>query len=425
MKDWYLEFIDLNYKPSKQDLICLFRVEPAKGISMKEAAGRVASESSVGTWTTLFKLPRRIKDLMARVYEIKGNFLKVAYPIELFELGNLPQMISSIAGNVFGMKAIKNLRLEDVKIPKRLLKSFRGPQFGIKGLRKAFRIEERPLTATVPKPKLGFNTNEYARVAYEIWKSGIDFVKNDENLTSQRFIPFYKTVEKILKVKEKVEKETGSKKMYLANVSAETKEMEKRIKFVAERGGEIVMVDGLTIGFAALQTAREICEDFNLALYMHRAFHAAFTRNKKHGVSMLVVSTLARMVGVDAIHIGGMGKLVSPKQEVFILKENLTKNEIERNDLAIEWFGFKQTFPVCSGGLHPGIIPRLIKLLGKDLIIQVGGGVMGHPLGIEAGGKAVLQAIDATLKGISLEKAAKEHFELKKALEKWGKLTPI
>jgi ribulose-bisphosphate carboxylase large chain len=425
VKDWYLDFVDLEYKPSKKDFICLFRVEPVKGISMKEAAGRVASESSVGTWTTLFELPNRVKDLMARVYEIKGNFIKVAYPIELFESGNLPQILSSIAGNVFGMKAVKNLRLEDVKIPKELLKSFKGPQFGIEGLRKAFRIKERPLTATVPKPKLGFNLNEYAKVAYQIWKSGIDFVKNDENLTSQKFIPFYKTVEKILKIKENVEKESGDKKMYLANVSAETKEMEKRIKFVAENGGEIVMVDGLTIGFAALQTVREICEDLNLALYMHRAFHAAFTRNKKHGVSMLVISTLARMVGVDALHIGGMGKLVSPKQEVFALKENLTKNEIERNGLLIEWYDVKQIFPVCSGGLHPGIIPKLIKFLGKDLIIQVGGGVMGHPLGIEAGGKAVLQAIDATLKGISLEKAAEKHFELKKALEKWGKITPI
>ena len=77
MKDWYLDFVDLNYKPSKTDLVCLFRVEPSKGITMKEAAGRVASESSAGTWTTLYRLPPRLKKIMARVFEIKGNFVKV------------------------------------------------------------------------------------------------------------------------------------------------------------------------------------------------------------------------------------------------------------------------------------------------------------------------------------------------------------
>ena len=74
--EWYLDFIDLSYKPSKTDLIATFYVEPAEGISIEEAAGRVASESSVGTWTTLWKLPERVKRIMARVFEIKGNIIK-------------------------------------------------------------------------------------------------------------------------------------------------------------------------------------------------------------------------------------------------------------------------------------------------------------------------------------------------------------
>ena len=94
--DWYLDFIDLNYKPSKTDIIAYFYVEPAENISMEEAAGRVASESSVGTWTTLTKLPERVKKLMARVYEINGNIIKIAYPIDLWELGSIPQLLSGV-----------------------------------------------------------------------------------------------------------------------------------------------------------------------------------------------------------------------------------------------------------------------------------------------------------------------------------------
>ncbi len=365
--------------------------------------------------------------MSAKAFEINGNFVKIAYPIGLFEPGNMPQILSSIAGNIFGMKALKNLRLEDVHWPHKLVKSFRGPQFGIRGMRKMFGVYDRPLTATVPKPKLGINTDEYCNIAYQLWKGGLDFVKNDENLTSQNFINFYKTTEKILKTRDKVEKETGERKMYLANVSSETKEMLKRAKFVKDCGGEIVMVDILTVGWAGVQTLRDECEDLGLALYAHRAFHASFSRNPRHGMSMLVVADIGRIVGVDALHIGGMGKLVSPQDEVFILKEELEKRFVKEGShvLAEDWHDIKSIFPVSSGGLHPGIIPRLIKLLGKDIVLQVGGGVIGHKMGIAAGGKAVRQAIDATLKNISLEKYSKNHKELKIALNQWGYKTPI
>ncbi|MDI6807341.1 MAG: ribulose-bisphosphate carboxylase large subunit, partial [Candidatus Aenigmarchaeota archaeon] len=353
--------------------------------------------------------------------------IKVAYPIELFEPGNMPQILSSIAGNIFGMKAVKNLRLEDVSWPHGMIRSFKGPQFGIEGIRKILSVWDRPLTATVPKPKVGLSTEEYCDTAYKIWKSGIDFVKNDENLTSQNFIKFYGTTEKMLKIRDKVERETGEKKLYLANVSSETKEMIKRARFVRECGGEIVMVDILTVGWAGVQSLREECEDLGLAIYSHRAFHASFSRNPKHGMSMLCVANIARLIGTDAIHIGGMGKLVSPKDEIFILKKNLEERIVEETNslLAKDWNRIKPVFPISSGGLHPGIIPRLIKLLGKDIILQVGGGVIGHKMGIDGGGKAVRQAIDATLQNIPLKEYARKHKELEVALKMWRYLTPI
>ncbi len=427
MSDWYLDFIDIGYKPGKDDLVCEFRVEPARGITMKEAAGRVASESSVGTWTTLYKMPSLVKSLMAKVFEIKGNWIKIAYPVEDFELGNMPQIFSSIAGNIFGMKALKNLRLEDVDWPKKIINSFRGPQFGIDGIRKKLKVYGRPLVGTVPKPKLGMTTDEYVKAAGQIWKGGVDFVKNDENMTSQNFVKFYETTRDVLEMRDKIEKQTGEKKMYLANVSAETIEMIKRAEFVAELGGEIVMVDALTVGWAGVQTLRNVCQKLGLAVYMHRAFHSTFTRNPKHGVSMLFVSDAARLVGVDTLHIGGMGKLVSPADELYILKNEIEEKFVKEHGHVLQenWYDIKTVFPVTSGGVHPGIVPRLIKLLGKDIIIQAGGGVMGHEHGPTAGGKAMRQSIDATLKNISLEKYAKSHYELKVALDQWGTKTPV
>src|SRR3989344_8294468 len=154
------DFINLKYKPNSDDLVCLFRVEPNK-ISVKEAAATVALESSVGTWTDVHE-KEYVRKLGAKVFWINGNMIKIAYPEELFEKGNAPNILSSIAGNIFGMKIVKNLRLEDIKFPTGLLKSFPGPKFGIQGIRKIMKIKTRPLVGTIVKPKLGLRTKDHA-----------------------------------------------------------------------------------------------------------------------------------------------------------------------------------------------------------------------------------------------------------------------
>ena len=403
----YIDFLDLDYKPRKDDIICDFFVEP-NSISLEEAAGGVAAESSIGTWTELKTEKPYVKKLQAKVFRIDGNNVKIAYPIELFEPGNMPNILSSIAGNVFGLRALKNLRLNDVILPSRILKIFKGPKYGILGVRRLMKIPDRPLVGTIIKPKLGLRTEDHGRVAYEAWVGGCDIVKDDENLSSQRFNPFKERVVKTLESRDKAEKEIGEKKVYMVNITAETEEMLKRAEYVLENGGEYVMVDILTCGFSALQTLRE--RDFNLVIHGHRAGHAAFTKNPKHGISMRVIAKVARIIGVDQLHVGTVvGKMSETKEEV---EENCSALKTELN-------GLKQVLPVASGGLHPGLVPALIEFFGKDFIIQAGGGIHGHKDGSLAGAKAMRQAVDATLEGIDLREYAKTHKELEIALQIW------
>jgi ribulose-bisphosphate carboxylase large chain len=337
MPEWYHEFVDPNYTPEPEDLICLFRLEPASGYSIEEAAGRVASESSVGTWTELTTMKPRIRRLMAKAYEIQGNWVKIAYTPGLFEPGSMPQVLSSIAGNIFGMKAVEHVRLEDVRWPSKLVRSFKGPRLGIQGVRRLFRVKNRPLSASVPKPKLGLTAKEHARAGYEAWMGGLDLLKDDENLTSQPFNKFQERVNECFRLRDKAEKRTGEKKSYLINITAETNEMLRRAKAVARAGGEYVMIDILTCGWASLQTLRDACEDLKLAIHAHRAFHAAFTRNRVHGMSMLMVSDAARLIGVDQLHIGTViGKLESPRDEVIGLRDNLQQQKVEPSALRFE-----------------------------------------------------------------------------------------
>ncbi|MGC8628728.1 MAG: type III ribulose-bisphosphate carboxylase [Candidatus Micrarchaeia archaeon] len=430
MQDPYADFIDLRYKPQESDVICLFRVEPSKGISMKEAIGRIASESSNGTWAELTTLKEHIRKIRARAFSIQGNYVKIAYPIVLFEMGSIPQLMSSVAGNIFGMKAVKNLRLEDIELPKEYVKHFKGPQFGVDGVfDKIFKMKKRrPLLAHVPKPKVGMTTEEHANVAKNAWLGGVDLLKDDENLTSQSFNTFDRRMKLMFKYRDYAEKVTGEKKSYLANITAETNEMIKRAKLVKDLGGEYVMVDILTIGWSALQTIRNECEDLGLALHAHRAFHAAFTRNPRHGMSMLVVAKLARLIGVDQIHIGTViGKLHASKKEVLDLDEEVTQEAVKEHKdvLSEEWYHIKPTVPVSSGGLHPGLVPFVMKLLGNEIVIQAGGGIDGHPKGVKAGAMAMRQAIEATMEGTSLEEYATNHKELKEALDWWGYMKPV
>ncbi len=414
-----LEFISLKYKP-RDDLVCLFRVEPNK-ISIKEAANTIALESSIGTWVDVKTKKSYVNKLGAKVFSIKGNFVKIAYPSELFEKGNAPNILSSIAGNIFGMKAVRNLRLEDIKIPDKILSSFKGPKFGVNGTRKIMKVYDRPFIGTIIKPKLGLKTRDHARVAYDAWIGGCDIVKDDENLASQSFNVFEERVARTLEKLNQAEEETGEKKAYLANVTAETKEMLKRAQLVEDLGGKFIMVDVITEGFGALQTLREA--NFNLVIHAHRAMHAAFTRNKKHGISMMTIADLVRLIGVDTLHIGTVvGKLEGTLREVSEIREEIEAKKVKETKLRLsqDWKKIKPVLAVSSGGLHPGHVPYLIKHLGKNLVIQMGGGIHGHPRGTKAGAMAARQAVDAVIKKIPLKEYAKTHKELAEALEKWG-----
>ena len=403
----YLDFVDFTYIPKDTDLVCTFLIEP-EGMSLKEAAGGVAAESSVGTWTELTTEKPYVKRLAAHVYSVEGNTVKIAYPIELFEPANMPNILSSVAGNVFGLKALKSLRLLDIEFPKKLLTSFKGPAFGIVGIRKLLKITKRPLVGTIIKPKLGLETKDHATVAYEAWLGGCDIVKDDENLSSQKFNPFETRLTQTLESRDRAQSETGERKVYMINITAETQTMLKRAQNVVDQDGEYVMVDILTCGWSALQTLRN--QNLKLVIHAHRAGHAAFTKNPLHGIAMKPIATVARIIGVDQLHVGTVvGKMSETKAEVI---ENILACKAQMSDL-------KPVLPVASGGLHPRLVPALIDTFGLDFVIQAGGGIHGHPDGTVAGAKAMRQAVDATLEGKTLQEYAKTHKELALALRQW------
>nr|VDD88878.1 RuBisCO long chain, Form III-b [uncultured archaeon] len=257
-----------------------------------------------------------------------------------------------------------------------------------------------------------------------------DYKKDDENLTDQKFNRFKARAKACAKMRDKAEKKTGEIKDYFINVTAESKEMLKRAKIAKNYGFKYVMCDIVTAGWSGLQTLREHCQDSKQAIHAHRAMHATFTRNPKHGISMLTLAKSARLVGVDNIHIGTViGKLVGTKDEVLNLEREMEyhsmREDFKEGILEEDWKRIKSVFPCSSGGLHPGILPEIMDMMGKNIMVQLGGGIHGHPDGTKSGAMATRQAIDAYIRKVKIKEATLIYPELTRALNKWGHEKPV
>jgi ribulose-bisphosphate carboxylase large chain len=404
-------YYDADYEPKDTDILCAFRITPQPGVDPIEAAAAVAGESSTATWTVVWT--DRLTDhqhYQAKAYRVDpvpGNpeqfIAYIAYDLDLFEEGSIANLTSSIIGNVFGFKALRALRLEDMRIPEIYVKTFQGPAHGIVMEREMLNKFGRPLLGATVKPKLGLSARNYGRVVYEALRGGLDFTKDDENINSQ---PFMRWRDRFLYAMEGVtraEAATGEIKGHYMNVTAGDMEaMYERADFAAEIGSAIVMID-LTIGYTAMQSMAKWARRNGVILHLHRAGHSTYTRQKTHGVSFRVIAKWCRLIGVDHIHAGTViGKLEGDPRTTAGYYDTLRENVIPQNPLngiyfEQRWASMPGTMPVASGGIHAGQMHQLIDLLGEDSVLQFGGGTIGHPDGIAAGATANRVALEAMI----------------------------
>ena len=421
-------YYDPDYEPKDTDLLCAFRITPKAPTDMIEAASAVAAESSTGTWTEVWS--NQLTDLeffKARVYHIEDDIAYIAYPMDLFEENSIVNIMSSIVGNVFGMKAVSALRLEDMRIPTALVKTYPGPHVGIYDERVWSDKWERPLLGGTVKPKLGLPPRAYATIIYECLVGGLDTTKDDENMNSQ---PFSRWRDRFRYAQEAVEEamvETGEYKGHWHNVTAgSTLESLKRMDFLKEHGADMCMFDFITAGFAASADVFAHARELDMIVHCHRAMHAVFTRQNDHGIHMRVVAKWLRLTGGDHMHTGTVvGKLEGSWKEtegmISLLRNRFTPADKERGIYFDQDFaGLKDVWPVASGGIHVHHIPDLYRLTGNDAFWLFGGGTHGHPKGSRAGATANRVATEAIASGSTLAEAAKNSPELRDALALWA-----
>ncbi len=381
---------------------------------LDEAAVAIAGEQSVGTWTEVSHTTEEIQRRYGATVESMNrekNIVEISFPVEDFslEIGGIPNILSIVAGNLFGLEKIHNVRLLDVEFPEEVVTFFPGPNFGIQGVRKLIGTEKegRPHVGTIVKPKIGLEPRAFSDVVYKAAAGGLDFIKDDETLANQDFCPLEERVTRSMEALDRAREETGKGALYAVNVTSE--EVVETAQLALDSGANCFMIDVITNGYPALSA---LAREFRVPIHVHRTMHGAMTRNRRHGIHMLVLAKLVRLAGGDQLHVGcAAGKMEA--------------EGIHRMHTALkgDWHGLKTVFPVCSGGVHPGLVEENLKKLGTDIVIQAGGGVHGHPDGTEAGARAMMQAVEAYMKGIPSEEYAKEHKELARAFERWGRET--
>ena len=396
----------------------------------EEAAAVLAGEQSSGTFVAVPGETEELKQrFAARVESVEiletvnepaipgatsgdGKYhratVKVSWSIENFGY-NLPVMVSTLQGNLYEITQFTGLKLMDIDLPASFGDHFKGPAFGIEGCRKLTGVEQRPLIGTIIKPSIGLSVEQTTGMVKTLAEAGIDFVKDDELLSSSANSNFNDRVEAVMKVINTHADKTGKKVMYAFNLSGELDEMLQRYDKIVSRGGTCAMISINSVGLAG---ARKVMDQGQLAIHAHRNGWGMMTRHPLLGIDFKAYQKIWRLAGADQLHVNGI-------QNKFWESDDSVVASIE--SCLANMFDHKNVMPVVSSGQWGGqAFETWQRTKTVDLLYMAGGGIMAHPMGPAAGVVALQQAWKAAVDGLTLDDAAKMYPEFAESVKKFG-----
>ena len=419
------EAIGLDGIDLEKYIIASYIIKRPKGQNVNYLSRFAAIEQSTGTWVRVPAETAEVrKNHVARVlgvYELpmyeyiipkeikeRTYFVQIGFPIVNIKGMGIPMLLTTVIGNI---SITHGLKLVDLAFPKAWLEDFKGPKFGIDGIRKDLKIPERPLLNNMVKPCTGHTAEVAADLVYQAAVGGCDVVKDDELISNPSFNPLEERITKVMEAVDRADSEKGEKTLYTINITTKFPEMFEYADKMIEMGANALMINYLTTGFEAL---RQLAEDpsIKVPILGHMDFGGTFFGGVNTGMtSMLTFAKLPRICGADTVVIP------APYGKAEILDERYEQN---LKALRFPLQHIKPTLPMPSGGITPGMVEKCIKEAGKDILIGSGGGIHSHPDGPTAGARAFRQAIDAVMQGKNVKQVAKEQKELGVALGEWG-----
>ncbi|HKE22301.1 MAG TPA: ribulose-bisphosphate carboxylase large subunit family protein [Bryobacteraceae bacterium] len=383
----------------------------------EQAAEVIAGEQSTGTFT---RIPGETDELRERhgarvesVTQTGASASEVELSWPLSNMGpSLPNLLATVAGNLWELKQFTALRLLDLELPPPFLDRYCGPQFGVAGTRSLCGVYGRPVIGTIIKPSVGLTPEATAEIVAKLVEGGIDFIKDDELQCDGPHCPFEERLKAVMRVIHDHAARTGKRVMYAANITGELDEMLRRHDAVASYGGTCVMVSIHSIGVPGLAALRRHCA---VAIHGHRNGWGLLGRSRDIAVSFVAWQKIWRLAGVDQIHCNGIAnKFWEPDESVIASARECLKPMFDVPGKGCE------VMPVLASGQTARQAPATYAALGvTDLLFAAGGGIMAHPDGIAAGVRSLHQAWQAAVDNVPLETYAGTHSELRAALDRF------
>ena len=320
---------------------------------------------------------------------------------------SLPNLVATVAGNLFELKAVSGLRLLDIRMPPAFAAAYPGPRFGVEGTRRLAGVEVRPLVGTIVKPSVGLDPEATAALVRELCEAGIDFIKDDELQSDGPLCPFDERVRAVMRVIEQEADRTGKKAMFAFNLTGDLDQMRRRHDTLLTHGATCLMASLNSVGLVGMIELRRFSE---LPIHAHRNGWGYLSRHPLLGWSYVAWQKLWRLAGADHMHVNGLqNKFAEPDESVIESARACLTPVFEEKPCTV--------LPVFSSGQSARQVPATYAALrSTDLLVTAGGGIMAHPDGPAAGVRAMREAWDATVAGIPLEEHARTHPELGRAL---------
>jgi ribulose-bisphosphate carboxylase large chain len=335
--------------------------------------------------------------------------LELSWPIE--NMGpSLPNLMSTIAGNLFELRQVSGLRLTGLQLPPSFARAYPGPAFGIEGTRRLSGVEHGPLIGTIIKPSVGLSPDETAQQVRELVAGGIDFIKDDELQADGPHCPFDERVRAVMRVVNEHADRTGKKVMVAFNLTGDLDQMRWRHDLVLAEGGTCVMAVLNSVGLVGLHELRRHAQ---LPIHAHRAGWGYLSRCAELGWDYAPWQMIWRLAGADHLHVNGLhNKFSEPDDSVIAAARAVLAPVMPQAPMA--------AMPVFSSGQTGLQAAETYRAIGcADLIHAAGGGIFGHPGGIAAGVEAMREAWVAAIEGVPLAQHAERHAALAAALEFW------
>ena len=330
----------------------------------------------------------------------------LSWPLE--NIGpSLPNLMATVAGNLFELKQFSGLRILDIRLPDAFANAYPGPRFGVDGTRKLTGVRERPLIGTIVKPSIGFTPQQTAELVDVLCGAGIDFIKDDELQSDGPGCSFDERARAVMQVINRHAESGGRKVMFAFNLTGEIDEMRRRHDLVESLGGTCVMASLNSVGVAGMIA---LGRHARLPIHAHRNGWGYLSRHPALGWSYVAWQKVWRLIGVDHMHVNGLANKFSEPDDSVVesARACLTPMFDDKPCLVMPVFSSGQSARQAAG--------TLVALGSTDLIFAAGGGIMAHPGGPAEGVRALKEAFEAAMAGVSAERYASSHPSLAAAL---------